>query len=459
MTATPIPRTLTLTVYGDLDVSVLDELPPGRKPVRTHWKRSKDKASVYEGVRKLLAEGRQAYVVCPLVEESEKLQARAATELASHLAQHVFPEFGVGLLHGQLSGEEKDEVMRRFRQGDVHLLVATTVIEVGVDVSNAAVMVIEDADRFGLAQLHQLRGRVGRGAHASFCVLIADPKTPEGEERMRVVAAEADGFRIAEADLRLRGPGEFYGVRQSGLPALRIADVVRDVEVLKEARAAAFDLLRRDPRLSRPEHRALREAAAAQGRSGRGGLRRAAAAMITAVYPGSFDPVTAGHVDVIARAAQTFDALVVAVGRNAGKAPLFSVEERVGMLGEVCAPWAHVTVDAFEGMLVQYARERGARVLVKGLRAVSDFEYEFQMALANKQLAPDIETLFMMTSPEYLYLSSSIVKEIARLGGDVSALVPAPVLRHLRERLGPRAQITEGAGGAAAADAGGDRVL
>jgi ATP-dependent DNA helicase RecG len=276
MTATPIPRTLTLTVYGDLDVSVLDELPPGRKPVRTHWKRSKDKTSVYEGVRKLLAEGRQAYVVCPLVEESEKLQARAATELASHLAQHVFPEFGVGLLHGQLSGEEKDEVMRRFRQGDVHLLVATTVIEVGVDVSNAAVMVIEDADRFGLAQLHQLRGRVGRGAHASFCVLIADPKTPEGEERMRVVAAEADGFRIAEADLRLRGPGEFYGVRQSGLPALRIADVVRDVEVLKEARAAAFDLLRRDPRLSRPEHRALREAAAAQGRGAAADLVAAA---------------------------------------------------------------------------------------------------------------------------------------------------------------------------------------
>ena len=260
MTATPIPRTLTLTVYGDLDVSVLDELPPGRKPVRTHWKRGKEKAQVYEGVRKLLAEGRQAYVVCPLVEESEKLQARAATELAAHLAQHVFPEFEVGLLHGQLGADAKEDVMRRFRDGTLHVLVATTVIEVGVDVPNAAVMVIEDADRFGLAQLHQLRGRVGRGAHASFCVLLADPKTDEGAERMRVLTETNDGFRIAEEDLRLRGPGEFYGTRQSGLPALRIADVLRDVEILKEARQAAFALLAKDPKLARPEHGALRSA-------------------------------------------------------------------------------------------------------------------------------------------------------------------------------------------------------
>ena len=266
MTATPIPRTLTLTVYGDLDVSIIDQLPPGRKPIRTHWKRGSDKASVYEGVRKLLQQGRQAYVVCPLVEESEKMQARAATELASHLARHVFPEFEVGLLHGQMPSEEKDAIMARFRQNQVQILVATTVIEVGVDVPNAAAMVIEDADRFGLAQLHQLRGRVGRGQHASYCVLLADPKTPDGEERMNVLTRTNDGFRIAEEDLRLRGPGEFFGVRQSGLPEMRIADVRRDVEVLGEARSDAFDLLARDPELARAEHRALREAVARKRR-------------------------------------------------------------------------------------------------------------------------------------------------------------------------------------------------
>ncbi len=266
MTATPIPRTLTLTVYGDLDVSIIDELPPGRKPIKTHFRRAKDKTQVYEGVRKLLAEGRQAYVVCPLVEESEKMQARAATELASHLALHVFPEYQVGLLHGQMPSDEKDEAMRKFRAHETHVLVATTVIEVGVDVPNAAAMVIEDADRFGLAQLHQLRGRVGRGQHASFCVLIADPKTPDGEERMRVLTETTDGFRIAEEDLRLRGPGEFYGVRQSGLPALKIADVLRDTDILKDARQDAFATLAADPKLAKPANAGLRALVVAQKR-------------------------------------------------------------------------------------------------------------------------------------------------------------------------------------------------
>jgi ATP-dependent DNA helicase RecG len=260
MTATPIPRTLTLTVYGDLDVGIIDELPPGRKPIKTHWKKSSEKASVYEGVRKLLAEGRQGYVVCPLVEESEKMQARAATELAAHLTQHVFPECQIGLLHGQMPSEEKDRVMQQFRSGDLNLLVATTVIEVGVDVANAVVMVIEDADRFGLAQLHQLRGRVGRGQHASFCILLADPKTPDGEERMRVLCDTNDGFKIAEEDLRLRGPGEFYGVRQSGLPSLKIANVLLDTTILREARADAFAMLAADPKMVKPEHQALRDA-------------------------------------------------------------------------------------------------------------------------------------------------------------------------------------------------------
>jgi ATP-dependent DNA helicase RecG len=267
MTATPIPRTLTLTVYGDLDVSIIDELPPGRKPIKTHWKKGKDKAAVYEGVRKLLQEGRQAYVVCPLVEESEKMQARAATDLAEHLRKHVFPEYEVALLHGQMKSDEKDAVMARFRDNQAQVMVATTVIEVGVDVPNAAVMVIEDADRFGLAQLHQLRGRVGRGEHASFCILVADPKSADGEERMRVMCETNDGFRIAEEDLRLRGPGEFYGVRQSGLPALKIADVLRDVDVLKEAREDAFAVLSDDPKLARPENRGLREAVLAQKRA------------------------------------------------------------------------------------------------------------------------------------------------------------------------------------------------
>ena len=268
MTATPIPRTLTLTVYGDLDVSIIDALPPGRKAIRTHWKRSAEKDGVYEGVRKVLQSGRQAFVVCPLVEESEKVQSRAATELAAHLQAHVFPEYRVGLLHGQMSSDEKDAAMSAFRANETQVLVATTVIEVGVDVPNAAVMVIEDADRFGLAQLHQLRGRVGRGQFASFCVLVADPQNPNGVERMEVLTQTGDGFLIAEADLRLRGPGEFYGVRQSGVAGLQIADVLRDADILADARADAFAILSEDKTLAKAENKPLREALRERRRAG-----------------------------------------------------------------------------------------------------------------------------------------------------------------------------------------------
>ncbi len=254
MTATPIPRTLTLTVYGDLDVSIIDEMPPGRKPVKTHWKQFGDRKRVYAALRTLLDQGRQAYVVCPLIEESEKLQARAATDLAEFLSAEVFPDLRVGLLHGQMKTDEKDQVMKSFRAGEIDVLVSTTVIEVGVDVSNANCMVIEDADRFGLAQLHQLRGRVGRGDEQSYCVMVCEGNTEDSIARMQTMASTNDGFVIAEEDLKLRGPGEFYGTKQSGMPDFKIADILRDVPILEMAREEAFALIERDPNLS---HRAL----------------------------------------------------------------------------------------------------------------------------------------------------------------------------------------------------------
>lgn len=260
MTATPIPRTLTLSLYGDLDVSIIDEMPPGRKPVKTYWKFPEDRLKVYEGIRKLVAQGRQAYIICPLIEESEKLQVRAAEDLYEHLRKDVFPDLRVGLLHGRMKPAEKEAVMEAFRTGEIDVLVSTTVIEVGVDVPNAVAMVIEDAERFGLAQLHQLRGRVGRGEHQSYCVLIADPKTEEGKARMEIMTRTNNGFLIAEEDLRIRGPGEIYGTRQSGMPSFRVADLVKDMHLLEVARQEAFRLLEHDPDLSLPQHRLLREA-------------------------------------------------------------------------------------------------------------------------------------------------------------------------------------------------------
>jgi ATP-dependent DNA helicase RecG len=240
MTATPIPRSLAMTVYGDLDVSVIDELPPGRTPIQTHVFGEDKRAGVYRGIEREVRAGRQVYVVYPLVEESEKMDLKDATRMYEHLRDRVFPHFTVGLLHGKMKSAEKDEVMRRFVAGEVQILVATTVVEVGVDVPNASLMVIEHAERFGLSQLHQLRGRVGRGAEQSFCILMAsDKQTTVARERLGIMEETSDGFRIAEKDLELRGPGEVMGTRQSGVPTFRVGNIVRDVRILEDARREA----------------------------------------------------------------------------------------------------------------------------------------------------------------------------------------------------------------------------
>ncbi|MBI5380006.1 MAG: ATP-dependent DNA helicase RecG [Nitrospirae bacterium] len=261
MTATPIPRTLALTVYGDLDLSVIDELPPGRRPVQTRVFTESRRRELYRFLEQEIARGRQVYVVYPLIEESEKSDLKAATAMARHLQEEVFPRIRVGLLHGRMKGEEKDAVMGAFQRGEIAILVSTTVIEVGIDIPNATVMVVEHAERFGLTQLHQLRGRVGRGGETSHCLLVArHPLSEEARQRIEAMTRTTDGFRIAEEDLRLRGPGEFFGTRQSGLPDLRAANLLRDGRILALAREEAFRLAAEDPSLARPDYRPLRQA-------------------------------------------------------------------------------------------------------------------------------------------------------------------------------------------------------
>jgi ATP-dependent DNA helicase RecG len=245
MTATPIPRTLALTIYGDLDISIIDELPPGRRPIQTKNVTDDRVESVYSFMKQQIAQGRQSYVVYPVIEESEAM--KAAQQMYLHLSQKVFPDVRVGLLHGKLKNEEKETVMDQFRGGEVKILVSTTVIEVGVDVPNATVMVIEQAERFGLAQLHQLRGRVGRGAEQSYCILVTGKLGDAARERIRTMVDSSDGFYIAEMDLKLRGPGEFFGTKQSGLPALRIANIIRDQDILELARGEAQAFISNPP--------------------------------------------------------------------------------------------------------------------------------------------------------------------------------------------------------------------
>jgi len=258
MTATPIPRTLALTLYGDLDLSVIDELPPGRQVVKTRWLKPAQRDSAYAFLRRQVAEGRQAFIICPLVEESEVIQAKAAVAEYERLSGEIFPDLKLGLIHGRMSAAEKDDVMHRFRSGELDVLVSTPVVEVGIDVPNATVMLVESADRFGLSQLHQFRGRVGRGSEQSYCMLLAENPSEIGRERLDIIEKVQDGFKLAEEDLRLRGPGEFFGTRQSGLPDLRMAKL-SDVALLEMARDEAIRLFDKDPGLGKPEHRLLAE--------------------------------------------------------------------------------------------------------------------------------------------------------------------------------------------------------
>jgi ATP-dependent DNA helicase RecG len=260
MTATPIPRTLAMTIYGDLDVSVIDEMPPGRMPVETKVFPESARERVYRTLEEEVRKGRQAFIVYPLVEESEKLDLKDATRMAEHLRKDVFPEFQVGLLYGRMKSDEKEAIMMEFKEGKIQILVATTVIEVGIDIPNATVMIVEHAERFGLSQLHQLRGRIGRGRYPSKCILLAQYRaSEESRVRLQAMSRTNDGFQIAEEDLSLRGPGEFFGIRQSGFPDFRVAQLVRDTPILIEARKEAFRLIQEDPELVCPSHSVLRD--------------------------------------------------------------------------------------------------------------------------------------------------------------------------------------------------------
>lgn len=259
MTATPIPRTLSLILYGDLDVSIIDELPPGRKTIETYAVNESMRKRINKFMLRQLSEGRQIYIVCPLVEENEDLELKAATEYADHLQNNVLKGFSVGLIHGRMKAKDKDDIMRRFANGQINVLVSTTVIEVGVNVPNASLMIIENAERFGLSQLHQLRGRVGRGEWKSYCILFCEGGSDITRQRMKIMTETSDGFKIAEKDLELRGPGEFFGTRQHGLPELKVANLYSDMDLVKKSGQAANDLIMRDPMLENSENAVIKK--------------------------------------------------------------------------------------------------------------------------------------------------------------------------------------------------------
>ncbi|NAP01311.1 DNA helicase RecG, partial [Halomonas sp. MG34] len=258
MTATPIPRTLAITAFGDMDVSVIDEMPVGRKEIETYWTKENTLDRVLRFIEKQVAAGEQAYVICPLIEESDKLDIQNAVELHQQLEAFYPPEVKVGLMHGRLHTDEKDDVMQQFSRNEIQILVSTTVVEVGVNVPNATIMVIYDAERFGLSQLHQLRGRVGRGDKQSYCILIADPKGEVGKERMRIMTETTNGFELSEEDLKLRGPGDFFGRKQSGMPEFKVADMVHDYRALETARNDAQEIIEQGMLDTNPAFSALK---------------------------------------------------------------------------------------------------------------------------------------------------------------------------------------------------------
>lgn len=256
MSATPIPRTLALTIYGDLDLSIIDQLPPNRQKIHTKWLEPRERERAYAFVRSQVEKGHQAFIICPLIEESEIIEAKAAVTEYRRLKEQVFPDLKLGLLHGRMKNADKEAIMLSFQRGELDILVSTAVVEVGIDVPNATVMLVEGADRFGLAQLHQFRGRVGRGEYPSYCLLLAESPSTEGGQRLQIIETTHDGFLLAEEDLKMRGPGEFFGTRQAGLPDLKVAKL-SDMRVLEQAREAALDLFREDPTMSQPEHQLL----------------------------------------------------------------------------------------------------------------------------------------------------------------------------------------------------------
>lgn len=260
MSATPIPRTLSLIIYGELDISIIDELPKGRQEISTYSVDSRYEKRIYDFIKKHLDMGLQAYIVCPLVEENDESELTAAKELSEKLSNEVFAAYNVGLLHGKMKAKEKNEVMEKFASGEIQLLVSTTVIEVGIDVPNSVIMYIKDADRFGLSQLHQLRGRVGRGKEKSYCILMSDSSSVNTKKRLEIMCGTNNGFVIADEDLKLRGPGDFFGAKQSGLPRMKIADFADDLQVVKDAAKAARSVFKNDPGLDKPENEALKDA-------------------------------------------------------------------------------------------------------------------------------------------------------------------------------------------------------